>query len=413
MDLNVIKSKKDESAKYMVDEITNVIQKCGKRDPGSEGEKQAVEYMAKELEKYSDEVKIEPFDVHTASFFGWIYISVACMFLSMVTYLLRPIIGIAGPIIALVSVIIGIVVMFGQFLFYREMIDKMFKKRISHNLTAVKHPTGEVKRRIFFNGHPDAAYEWTFNYHLGGIGYILHVVSAFVSVVYVFGICLAAVICGIVGVSEATQNILQILGYCSLAFVPSLIGMFWMSNSKVIVDGANDNLTGCYMGIAVLKALKENNINLENTEVGVILSGSEEAGLRGAKAWCRAHKDDYKDCETLIFAFDTIHEGRFLTVNKRDLNMTVKADEKASALFKDSADQVGVKCAYGSVPLGATDSAAFKQGGFKATGITAMDHNLQDYYHTRRDTIGNLDEKGLADCFEASVQALQNYNNEK
>ena len=60
-----------------------------------------------------------------------------------------------------------------------------------------------------------------------------------------------------------------------------------MWNKNRIVDGANDNLSGCYMGIAILKALKDNGIELENTEVGVILTGSEEAGLRGAKSLVR------------------------------------------------------------------------------------------------------------------------------
>ena len=46
-----------------------------------------------------------------------------------------------------------------------------------------------------------------------------------------------------------------------------------MWNKNRIVDGANDNLSGCYMGIAVMKALQDAGITLENTEVGVILSG--------------------------------------------------------------------------------------------------------------------------------------------
>ena len=49
-----------------------------------------------------------------------------------------------------------------------------------------------------------------------------------------------------------------------------------MWNEKRIVDGANDNLTGCYIGIAVLKALQDEGIELENTELAVVNCGSEE-----------------------------------------------------------------------------------------------------------------------------------------
>ena len=59
--------------------------------------------------------------------------------------------------------------------------------------------------------------------------------------------------------------------------------MYWFSNTKKVVDGANDNLTACYMAMAALKTLKDEGIEFENTEVCVLLTGSEEAGLRGPK----------------------------------------------------------------------------------------------------------------------------------
>ena len=129
-----------------------------------------------------------------------------------------------------------------------------------------------------------------------------------------------------------------------LIFVPFLIGLYWMWNKNRIVDGANDNLSGCYMGIAVLKALHDQGITLENTEVGVILSGSEEAGLRGAKAWCEAHKGEFDDVPTIILSYDTIHDPKYLMTNYRDLNGTVKADKAVSDLFMESAADLNIPC---------------------------------------------------------------------
>ena len=115
------------------------------------------------------------------------------------------------------------------------------------------------------------------------------------------------------------------------------------------------------MGIAVLKALHDQGITLENTEVGVILSGSEEAGLRGAKAWCEAHKGEFDDVPTIILSYDTIHDPKYLMTNYRDLNGTVKADKAVSDLFMESAADLNIPCKKGWVPPlgGATDSAAF------------------------------------------------------
>ena len=116
-------------------------------------------------------------------------------------------------------------------------------------------------------------------------------------------------------------------GRWGLLFIPFFLLLANTYNPKRVVDGANDNLSGCYMGITLLREMQQLGITLEHTEVGVILTGSEEAGLRGAKAWAKAHKDDYRDVPTYILCFDTIHDPRFLMINRRDLNSTVKADD--------------------------------------------------------------------------------------
>ena len=186
-----------------------------------------------------------------------------------------------------------------------------------------------------------------------------------------------------------------------------------MWNKKRVVDGANDNLSGCYMGIAILKALKDEGIELENTEIGVVLTGSEEAGLRGAKAWCEAHKGEFDDVPTFIFSYDTIHDPKYLMANYRDLNGTVKADKDVSDLFMEACKELDIPCLKGWVPPlgGATDSAAFAQAGFRATGVTGLNHKLESYYHTRKDSYDNMNEKGLGDCFAASVKALEMFDN--
>ncbi|HKL93654.1 MAG TPA: M20/M25/M40 family metallo-hydrolase [Clostridia bacterium] len=393
-----LKKEKGKSADYICSEIEHIIKTYSKRDPGSEGEHKASEYMAEELKKYSDDVKIEDFKVNPDSFYGWIPITVTLMLMAVVMYFFMP-------IISAVLLAVGVIIMLVQFVSYRKLIDKLFKEKISCNVTAIKKPTGEVKRRIFFNGHPDAANEWTMNYHFGGKVMSIQVMIAFFGVVYAVAIIAVAMIMQGVGFVIAKSTTLY-LGLAGLIFVPFWISIYGLSNKRIIVDGANDNLTGCYLGIAILKALKENNITFENTEVGVLLTGSEEAGLRGAKAWAKEHKHDYDDVETVIIAYDTIRESKFLSVNVKDLNATVKTDEALGNLFMRAAKNVGATCSFGSVPIGATDSAAFTQGGFRSIGITAMDHNLKDYYHTRRDTYDNLDKDCLATTFEVSAETL-------
>ena len=151
MDLKKIIDKKAEAAKYMIDEITHVIKTCGKRDPGSEGEKKSCEYMAEVLRKDCgcEDVKIEPCEVAPKAFYGWIYFTITFVLISVAAFFFVPVVGI--PLI-----IAGFAIVIIQFGVYKKLLDPLFKKKSSHNVTAIKKCSGEEKRRIIFNGHPDA-----------------------------------------------------------------------------------------------------------------------------------------------------------------------------------------------------------------------------------------------------------------
>lgn len=405
MDFESVKAAKKESALYMVNEITHIIKTFDKREPGSKGETDAINYMKETLEPIADDVKMESFQVTPRAFFGWIYFTVS---IALAGYICLYFL----PILTVVLFLLAFSFLIGEFLLYREVVDPVFPKAVSHNLTAVIRPKGEVKRRVLINGHPDAAYEWPVNYHFGGAAFVAHFVITMLGCIYVVVLAIISIAINGVEFHLLTAGWLRTACLVSLVFIPFFIGMYFLSNERRVVDGANDNLTGCYLGIALLKAMKDNNVELENTEVGVLITGSEEAGLRGAKAWCKEHAEEYKNdgVETIIFSFDTIREARFLSVNTRDLNNLVKSDKYACDLFKKAADNIGIYCGEGTVPFGATDNAAFNQAGLRSAGITALDHNLRNYYHTRRDTYDNLDADCLADTFAVLAEAIREFD---
>ncbi len=406
MDLKSLIDKKTQAAQYMVDEITYICKNLGKRDPGSEGEKKACEYMAKVLKEDCgcERADVEAFDENPGSFYGWMFFTLTFALAAFVLLFFLP-------VASIILVILGIALALLEFGLYKKTVDKIFPKKTGHNVTAIKKCTGETKRRLIFNGHPDAAWEWPVNYALGGVGFEAHAIIGFAGAFYYLAIAIAQLCTqGFTGITADSPLFKWALG--GLAFVPFLIGLYFMVNYKRVVDGANDNLSGCYMGIALLKALKDEGIEFENTELGVVLTGSEEAGLRGAKAWCEAHKGEFDDVPTFIFSYDTIHDPKYLLVNYRDLNGTVKADKDVSDLFYEAAKELDITVNKGMVPPmgGATDSAAFAQAGFRATGVTGLNHKLESYYHTRKDSYDNMSIDGLADCYAATVKALEMFD---
>ena len=400
MNLKNIIDNKDKYAQYMVDEITHICTKLPKRGPGSEGEKLSCEYMGEEMKKFGcDTVYVEGFKENPDSFYGWIYFTITCCFLALASFFFMP-------VLSIVFIAIGLLLCVLQFGLYKKTVDKIFKEETGHNVSGFKKPTGEVKRRIIFNGHPDGAWEWPFKYKFTYLGFDIHMMICFVGAFYTLGIAIAK-LAGVLEGALATK-----LGLIGLVFAPFWFGLYFMWNKKRIVDGANDNLSGCYIGMAILKALHDEGIEFENTEIGVVCTGSEEAGLRGAKAWAAAHADEMKDVPTFVFSYDTIAQNEQLMVNYRDLNATVKTDKEVGDLFFEACEELGIPCKKGVVPPlgGATDSAAFAQAGMRSTGITALNHALPDFYHTRLDTPEALNPSCLADCFAASVLALEKFD---
>lgn len=403
MDLKKIIDKKDAAAQYMIDEITHICTKFEKRGPGSKGEHQACEYMAEQLKELGcDTTYVDEFKENPGSFFGWIYFTITFCFLALISYFFVP-------ALSIVFIALGLVLCFLQFGLYKKTVDKFFKEKIGHNAAGFKKPTGEVKRRIIFNGHPDAAWEWPFKYKFTYLGFDIHMIVCFIGAFYTIGIAIA----NVAGAFANNPELGTKLGLWGLVFAPFWFGLYFMWNRNKIVDGANDNLSGCYIGIAILKALKDEGIELENTEIGVVLTGSEEAGLRGAKAWCEAHKDEFNDVPTFIYSYDTIAQSEHLMVNYRDLNGTVKVDKDVCDLFYEACEELNIPCKKGMVPPlgGAVDAAAFAQAGMRSSGITALNHALPDFYHTRLDTPDALNKACLADCFAASVKVLEMFDN--
>lgn len=196
----------------------------------------------------------------------------------------------------------------------------------------------------------------------------------------------------------ASDNLaLKILAVITYVTVPVLILGIFFTNYKRPVMGANDDLSGCMVSAAVLKFMEANNIRFENTEVCAIMTGGEEAGLRGAKAWAKAHADELKNdgVETVFVSFDTVRECDFMAIYDKDMTGVVKNDARVAKLVQQAAKNVGYDVPIKAIELGSTDAAAFSQAGLAASAFTAMDPSPARYYHTRLDTEDNLDPKSI------------------
>lgn len=392
-------SRRREMTNYTLREVKKVCKEIGPRESGEESERKAQAYVAESMKTVADTVETEEFELHPKAFMGWVLVDVVLMVLSIVMLILSrfdviPALSTVFNIAALVLCVLSVAFAVGEFLLYKPMLDPFFPKRQSCNVVCTRKAAGETKRRIIFSGHIDSAYEWYFT-HLGG-GRLLTAMIALG-----LGAIVLNLVLDIVSLFDLPQGLhITVLVLAFVSLVPILLCTLFV-NWKRVVPGANDNLTGVFASMAVLRYMAANDIRFRNTEVVAVSMGCEEAGLRGAKAFAKKHANA-DGVETVFVATDTLRDFDFMGVYNKDMSGTVRLDAKAAAMVKKASEIAGYNLDYANVFFGSSDAAAIQQGGMNAVALAAMDPTPARYYHTRGDTADNLDPKTV----EAGIDIL-------
>ena len=388
-------SKVRECSNFTVREIKKICKEIGPRPSGEENEQKAQDYVENLMSGIADTVQRESFDVHPKAFMSWVMIDGIGMIIASVLMILAHlnVIPQASGVFRVAAItisVLALILLLAEFLFYKEFIDFLFPKRTSSNVICTRKAAGETKRRIIFAGHIDSAYEWRFT-HLGGGKFLVTMI------ILGIGSLVLTLIMAILslfldeGAPAIVMTVIQALT------IPVFIAVLFFVNWKLCVTGANDNLTGVMASMAVIKYLNDNNIRFENTEVVAVSTGCEECGLRGAKAFAKAHAKEYAGdgTETVFMAVDTLHDYDYLGVYNKDMSGIVKLDEQASKMAQKATEICGLDIPFATVSFGSSDAAAGQQGGIKSVALAAMDPTPARYYHTRSDTADILDMKTI------------------
>lgn len=399
-------SKVRECSNFAVREIKKVCEQVGPRPAGYEGEKKAQDYVEKLMTPIADEVTRENFTLSPKAFMSWVTIDGILALIAAVLGIVSftgavPQLANAFHIASIVLCVVAVVFLVGEFLLYKKVLDPFFKKEESSNVICKINAKGEVKRRIIIGGHMDSAYEWRYTY-MGGPKMVTTVVAG-----AILGLLLTLVV-GIVGMFIDNSNANIVLIVLQAVVIPFLASVIFFVNWNLVVDGANDDLTGVFTSMAALLYLKNNDIRFENTEVVAVSMGAEEEGLRGSKAFAEKHGEEFKNdgVETVFVALDTLRDYEFMGIVTKDMTATVNLDKQACALMKKAAENAEVPVKFTTTPLGSTDAAAMQQGGIKSVAFTSMDPAPARYYHTRLDTVKMLEMKTIEDSLKIVLETV-------
>jgi hypothetical protein len=392
-------AQREATVRYITEKARLIVTRFGPRPPGSAGEGACQGFVREELEACCDgEVAMEPFPVAQKAFMGFQMVSGTLFLAAFVAALCSPWLPALFSLAALVVVV-------QQLLRYKLLLDPFFPKRMSHNVHGRIAPEGELRRRVILNGHPDAAYEWRWLYRFPKVfplitGYTL--VGLVVKALGDFA-CAGLWLADLHGPAAWFHTL-------HWALLPAVFLSIGFTTFRHVSPGANDNLTGTLLAVGIARQLRAAGLRLKHTELVVAITGSEEAGLRGAKVYVERHAKDWKDVETIALALDTFRDLEHFTIYSRDLNGTVAHDPAVCRLLKEAGAAVGRDLPYGSIFLGSSDGTAFTQGGVRAAALAAMDPAPADYYHNRRDHPDNMDPACLRAVLDVVLEALHRYD---
>ncbi|HOJ68799.1 MAG TPA: M28 family peptidase [Candidatus Hydrogenedentes bacterium] len=373
-------------ADWMVSRITELCQRFPQRPPGSEAERAAQAAMAEDLAARGLKPELEFFPVAQKAFMAAPPVTAGCFALS-------AILAFWTPCAALVMALVGIAVIVLEVGFYRHVLAPLFVHHTSANLYARIVPTGEPRCRVIFGGHADAAYEWRYHYlfprHFKKITGLL-----LVTALWILGFNLLRCLGIPLGFLRWTMLPAALVAGLGMAF----------TNFRVSAPGAVDNLSGAVLGLALAGYFAEH--RPEHTELVVLVTGSEEAGLVGASEFVRRHKPEWSDLPTVYIALESFRDLPWMAIYTRDMNGLVKNDVTLGNLLRRAGERVGLTLPFATVTTGSSDAAAFSRAGVRAVMLAAMDPAPAHYYHTRRDTWTELDADCLARAAEVMLEAL-------
>lgn len=385
---------------FSVKEIEYICDKIGPRPCGEKAEADAQNYLLGKISAYADTALRETYEVHPDAFMGFVPVAGSLLLGATAANLVSAFKKTTAAVASIGLVAGALTTVVEEFGMYREFLDPFYKKKTSGNVVAVRRASGETKRRIIVSGHTDSAPEWTFTYRLGSHGVVTVAAYALAGLAY-------TTVTSVLSLVLKNRALVKKLALGQAVFVPAYGLLYKFTDRNNYVPGANDDLTGTLTAFSVLKYLAENDIRFENTEVVALLAGGEEAGLRGSKAFFKAHPEFANDgVETVFVGFDTIRDAAYMMIYNRDMTGFVKNDDRVASLLVAAASDMGLDVPVGAIPLGSTDAAAASQAGVPAASFVAMDPAPARYYHTRLDVPDILQPETIKQGIELALRAV-------
>lgn len=388
-------------AQAALDRTADWIRQFGGRLAGTPASRQAAAAVRAALAEVCGGAALEPFITRPGAFNGFYRIDAVLYLVGFLFLCLdRPLP--AALVLTFIFTSAGL-----EFGWYREFYDFLFPARECANVTAVLEPLGPVRQQLIFSGHHDSALELNFlksHQKLYGLKIIIPDEFRALGMVSAWAWFLWQ---RFAGVQPAFVLPLKLLLLVGIYFVFTKFFLF----GPRATPGAGDNLIASAMLVDLARALAHPQARgssiLRHTRLLFVSFDAEEAGLRGSRAWVRAHRAGLDACPTLALNIDSIYHAADLQFMVSDLNSHIQLDRALVETCQALALRSGYPAGQGVMRFGggATDAAELAKAGVRATTMIAMPTALvRDglVYHTMRDTVDAVEPAAVDACLSVA-----------
>ena len=394
-----------DNVKRALEVTRSIVDRFPLRLTGSPDARGAADAIAEELRGFCHRVERENFTHRPDGFLRFIKVVVPLYIAAMLLLYMRPaLVGISFALLCLC------VAMFAaQFVFYLGWFDFLAPKKRGENVYGVIEPAGEVKQQVIIAGHYDSPYVFTWIEKFRSALYAPVIITGIATVLGAFiltGIWSVMVYAGSLNPSFAAW--LPLGGLISIAPVLPLS----VFTTGKVSPGAGDNMIACAIAAEagrIIAAAHKKDQGLKNTRLIVMAFDAEEAGLKGAQAFCRKHEKDLHDLKTYLFNIDGIYECENLKFFTRDINSVVPLSKELTAQAQKAAAVEGYDFPAMAMPFGggATDAAEFARIGVEAVtlvGLNTETFRMDLAYHTERDLPETIEPEAVEACLKTALR---------
>jgi aminopeptidase YwaD len=368
--------------------IQRIIDRCGPRLPGSKEEKRAAGLIADEFMSVAGNVAVEEFTYAAKACIGAIPAIGAGLMIAGLFFFWHP-------LVTIIMVTALLVFAIPQIILYREWFDSFFPKSTSRNVYSIIDPPGGtkyVRATLVLSGHLDSSWHcphFAEKSHRARFKLNAGVISALLLLVIAVARFLGTDYLGVIPWSM----------WWTMLAVPPLFAGFYFLYRYLVYDkteaspGAMDDLSGIATILGMARFYRaQRKKRPRNIRVLLVAFGAEEAGLRGSRAFVRRHCGDLLAGNVWVLNVDGVADkDDFLCIDGEAWQM-VRYDREYVDMVERVMKDMGLDYHRWTLDAGGTDSAEFVKGGIaKAITVAAQDRTPRFNYHTRYDTLDNID----------------------